>query len=53
VAIRPDVRVVAGKMSGEDLALLRQWIGLNEDVIVRYWNSEIDTMDALKAVRSI
>jgi hypothetical protein len=53
VAIRPEVRVVAGEMSASDLALLRQWIRLNEDVIVRYWNSEIDTLDALEEIRAI
>ena len=53
VAIRPEVRVVDGNMSGSDLALLRQWIKLNEDVIIRYWNSEIDTGDALQAIRSL
>ncbi len=53
VAIRPDIRVVNGKISGSDLALLRRWIELNQDVIVRYWNSEIGTMDALRAIRSI
>lgn len=53
VAMRPEVRVIDGEMSGSDLALLGQWIELNRDVIIRYWNSEIDTMDALQAIRSI
>jgi len=53
VAIHPEIRVVNGKISGSDLALLRRWIELNQDVIVRYWNSEIGTMDALRAIRSI
>lgn len=53
VAIRPEVRVVGGEMSCSDLALLRQWIELNADVITRHWNGEIDTMDALQAIRSI
>lgn len=53
VGIRPEVHVIAGEMSGRDLALLRKWIDLNRDVIMRYWNSEIDTVDALEAIRSI
>lgn len=36
VALRPDVRVVEGNMPPENLALLRQWIALNEAVILRY-----------------
>src|SRR5712691_3369093 len=34
VAIRPDVRVVGnGNLSAHDLALLRQWVELNREVI--------------------
>jgi hypothetical protein len=57
VAIRPDVRVVgAGTLSAHDLALLRQWVELNRDVIIRYWDGDIEStrepLDALKAVES-
>ena len=45
VAIRPDVRVVGGgTMNAQELALLRKWVELNRDVLVRFW-------DALVAVR--
>jgi hypothetical protein len=50
VALRPTVHVVEGNLSAEDLALLRQWIELNEAVILRYWEGEIDTIDAMKAI---
>jgi hypothetical protein len=33
VAIRPNVRVVEGKMSASDLALLTKWVELNHDVL--------------------
>src|ERR1044071_8948903 len=33
VAIRPEVRVVAGEMSADDLRLLTKWIELNYDVL--------------------
>jgi hypothetical protein len=39
VAVRPDVRVVKGKMSNKDLAALRQWVELNQDMIVKFWNT--------------
>jgi hypothetical protein len=53
VAIGPDVRVVRGKLGRGDLALLRQWVGLNRDMIVRYWKSSeagdyLDIYDAVK-----
>jgi hypothetical protein len=55
VAIRPDVHVVSGgKMTAHDLALLKRWVGLNHDVIVRYWDGDIEyTEDAIAALKAI
>jgi hypothetical protein len=53
VAIHPNVRVVRGKPGRGDLARLREWVGLNRDLIVRYWKSSetgdyVDLYDAVK-----
>lgn len=53
VAIRPAVRIVEGHMSGSDLELLTRWIELNRDVLVKYWDGEFDTKDALDAIRPL
>jgi len=53
VAIRPHVHVVDGKMSGSDLALLTKWIEMNHEVLVQYWDGDIDTKDAVDAIRPI
>lgn len=55
VAIRPDVRVVgAGSLSAPELALLKKWIELNQDVIVKYWDGEIEyTEDAIAALKPL
>jgi hypothetical protein len=54
VALRPSVRVVRGRLDPHDLALLRQWIELNERVLVNYWKGVIGyTEDALNALRPI
>ena len=54
VAIRPDVRVVAGEMSAHDLAILREWVELNRDVIIKYWDGDIEyTEDAIAALKPI
>ena len=55
VAIRPDVRVVKGKMSNKNLALLHQWVDLNRDMIVKFWNTEEieDSLDVYDAVKSL
>ena len=54
VSVRPDVEVVAGALSAADLSLVRQWIELNRDVIIGYWDRTIeDTADALAQLKSI
>jgi len=55
VAIRPDVHLVSGgKMTAHDLDLLRKWVGLNHDVIVKYWDGDIEyTEDAIAALKPI
>jgi Domain of unknown function (DUF4160) len=54
VAVRPNVRLVEGKMSASDLKLLRRWVELNRDVLVRYWDGDIEsTKDAINLIRPI
>jgi hypothetical protein len=43
VGLRPTIQVIEGTMSGYDFGLLRQWIELNRETILQYWNEEIDT----------
>jgi hypothetical protein len=54
VAIRPNVHLVEGKMSASDLKLLSRWVELNRDVLVRYWDGDIEsTKDAINLIRPI
>src|SRR5260370_19778695 len=54
VAVRPSVRVVSGTLDPADLALLRRWIDLNQDILVKYWDGVIEyTEDAITALQSI
>src|ERR1017187_10511293 len=56
VAIRPDMRVVKGNMSNKDLAALRRWVELNQDMIVKYWDCDPmiqDSLDVYDAVKSL
>ncbi|HEY7305488.1 MAG TPA: hypothetical protein VH601_15295 [Bryobacteraceae bacterium] len=53
VALRPMVHVVNGYMTPEHLALLARWIDLNRDVLIRYWEGTIDTIDAMRAIQPI
>ena len=54
VEVRPNVRVVRGKLDRADLAALVRWIEINEDVLVKYWEGTIEyTEDALAALQPI
>jgi hypothetical protein len=53
-AIRPDVHVVGGKLNAHDLTILKKWLDLNRDVIVKYWDGDIEyTEDAIAALKPI
>jgi Domain of unknown function (DUF4160) len=54
VAVRPEVEVVGGSLAAKDFALVRQWIELNRDVIVAFWNRDIeDSVDAVMALKPL
>jgi hypothetical protein len=55
VAIRPQVHVIGGgEITAYDLALLREWVELNHEVIIRYWDGDIEyTEDAIAALKAI
>jgi len=54
VALRPRVRLVRGRLDQADLALLSRWIELNRDVLIKYWDGDIEfTEDAIADLRPI
>jgi hypothetical protein len=54
VAVRPVPRVVRGRIGGREFDLVRRWIELNEDALVRYWNGAIEyTEDLMNAVKPL
>jgi len=53
VAIRPEIRVVEGSMSQEHLAALAEWIELNREMLLNYWNGDIDTVDAVSMMQKV
>lgn len=55
VALRPDVHVIGpGKLSGHELRLLRKWVELNWDTILKYWDGDIEyTEDAIAALKPL
>lgn len=54
IALRPELRVISGSMTPEHLALLREWVELNFETLVGYWEYEIeDTLTALQALKPL
>jgi hypothetical protein len=54
VVVRPKVRVIRGVLDPADLARLAEWIELNKDVLIDYWNGDIEyTEDAISALRPL
>ena len=54
VSVRPKVAIIGGTMPSPQLALLRKWVELNRDVLVKFWEGEIEyTEDVLAQLRSI
>jgi hypothetical protein len=54
VAVRPMPRVIQGKMNSHELDLVQRWIELNMQVLVDYWNGDIEyTEDALRSIKPI
>src|SRR3954468_24372555 len=48
VTIRPTVQVIGGHLPANELELLRRWIELNRDVLIQFWDGEIEyTEDVL------
>ena len=53
VGIRPKPHVINGSLSSEELQLLTNWIEVNREVIMQYWENKIDTVDALSRLRKV
>lgn len=43
VAVRPTPRVLTGRLSPSDQRAVADWIRLNEDSIIAYWEGQLDT----------
>ncbi len=52
VAVRPAPRVIRGRITAREFEPVRQWLELNRDVLVAYWDGDIayteDVIDAPK-----
>jgi hypothetical protein len=50
VGIRPIVEIMEGWVDPRDWKLLQEWIVLNRETLIAYWEGEMDTLDAVAAL---
>lgn len=48
VGLRPGPHQIVGQLSTDDWSDVVRWIGLNETVLLEYWNFAIDTDEFLQ-----
>jgi hypothetical protein len=53
VGIRPSPRLIEGRLAPGDLDLVAQWIRLNEEVLIDFWNETIDSVELGGRLRRI
>jgi hypothetical protein len=54
ISVRPQIEIIAGELSTENLRAVRAWIELNRETIIKYWNGEIlYTDEALAALKPL
>jgi hypothetical protein len=54
-AVRPEIRIAGGAyLPTSDFNLLKRWIELNQEALVRFWNGDIEyTEDVLEELKSL
>jgi hypothetical protein len=53
VGIRPTPRLIDGRLASAELDLVTQWIKLNEDALMDFWNETIDSVELGGRLRRI
>jgi hypothetical protein len=53
VGVRPTPRAIAGRLSPADTQPVFQWVVLNTDVLVAYWEGQIDTARMIRGLKRL
>ena len=53
VGVRPTPRVIAGRLAPADAQAVFQWVALNIDALVAYWEGQIGTIELAAALRPV
>jgi hypothetical protein len=53
VAIRPEPRLIAGRLRAEILGPVEDWIRLNQAVLIDYWDGKISTVGMVQGIKKL
>ena len=53
VAVRPLPRLVRARLAPADEQAVFQWVRLNEDALVAYWNGQIGTIELARRLQPL
>jgi hypothetical protein len=53
VGVRPGPRLITGRLSPADTQAVFEWVTLNRDALVAYWDGRIDTAGMIQALKSL
>jgi len=53
LGVRPTPHVIAGQLSAEDERAVSEWVSLNTDAFVAYWEGRIDTVQLGQALKRL
>jgi hypothetical protein len=53
MSVRPSPHLIAGQLSPDDGRAVSDWITLNAEAIVAYWNGDIDTLELVQTLKPL
>ena len=53
VGVRPAPHLVAGRLPSDDERLVFEWVRLNVDTIIAYWDGNLDTAELIQNLRPL
>jgi hypothetical protein len=53
VGVRPTPRIITGQFSSSDEQAIFEWLALNADALVEYWEGRVDTIQLGQALKRL
>jgi hypothetical protein len=53
VGVRPSPQMIAGRLSPDDERAVFEWVSLNADALIEYWEGQIDTVQLGQMLKAI